>query len=199
MGVSLNDLYLGAINKAIYDYAKMKGKSTESNINYRVPCSLHDANTDLVNFIPSNGLSLFETSMLPKPTMDEAIKEAQRSTTKLRDPKLLWFMAKLNDFKMSILPEAYIQTTGKAHVPKMTILTSNMAASREKLWEYDGKKVHWITMLNNNPCNQLPLCSLADAVMLSWTNNKARFEDGAEILKLVEANLTSELQEVLTP
>lgn len=185
----MNDLYLGAINKAIYDYAKIRGTSTESPINYRVPASLQNSVKDLSNFIPSNSLTLFETSMKPKPAIDMATKEAQRTTQKLRDTKLLWFMAKLNGFKMSILPETYIQMRGNGHVPKMTIFTTNMAASREKLWEFDGKKVHWVSMSLNNPCNQLPLCSLADSVMLSWTNNKARFEDGAEILRLVEENI----------
>ena len=72
--------------------------------------------------------------MTLKGTLQEAVLEAKRSTEKLRDGKLLWLTGFLIQFMTSMVPEDFVKTMMKEEAPKMTVGSSNMAASREFLW-----------------------------------------------------------------
>ena len=84
--------------------------------------------------------------MTLKGTLKEAVLEAKRSTEKLYDGKLLWLSEAMMHLTYCIAPEDFFINMMKEGIPRMTVGSSNMAASRECLWEFDGKKAHWVAL-----------------------------------------------------
>ena len=72
---------------------------------------------------------------------------------------------------------------------KHAIQVSNMAASREHVWSFDGKKTHWVAIATSCPNTIVSLVSLHDKVKVSIASKTAQFKDSKMFVEMIEENM----------
>ena len=70
-----------------------------------------------------------------------------------------------------------------------SLCCSNMAASPNRVWSFDGKKTHWVAIASSADTPVLSIVSLADKVKLSITSRTGLFKDSEKLLAMIEKNM----------
>ena len=64
-----------------------------------------------------------------------------------------------------------------------------MAASREQVWSFDGKKTHWVAIATASSNTTVSLVSLHNKVKISIAAKTGQFKESRKFLEMIENNM----------
>ena len=73
----------------------------------------------------------------------------------------------------ALLPNSAWYKMNAESVDKHALACSNMAASRNHVWSFDGKKTHWVALATSCPNMNVSLVSIHDKVKFTITSRTA--------------------------
>ena len=186
MNVTVNDLFHGAVLNAI----KMIEKDTkEKRVFMSFIASTAPSDKDLVNFSPKNEMAGSTVHFSLKDDLISQVQESKRVTDYFRDGKLFSAINLITKVLACIPPNFVVTSIIRDSWQKNPIICSNMAASREHVWSFDGNKTHWVTIATSGGVPICSLVTLADKAKLTITARTGDFSEGKALLALIEENL----------
>ena len=188
MGVSLNDVFMGAVVKAV---AEVSAHTKETKVVAFMPYSLYVGDQNLEKFVPGNRLCAIPVLHNFQDTLDEQIKESRRISNTLRDGRVGFGVKTMGTTASALMPNFLMKMgTDKEFKECQSMTCSNIAGAMAHTWSFDGKKALWCAAGTGAEHPVITLVSLFDTVKVTIISRPGIFSNTEELMAKIEENLS---------